>query len=187
MQPAGCGSTCGRTDLCIKAFAAAIKKNFPDYLRLSIHQSTGEYKISLSLLPTKTSFTTPWMCAIAYRADGSLTSAPKGEFEADPKYQVVYVNGRPSFFQEKNCSAILEEIGANKLNKANGVVRTLLDDKKSETPLPCLHCGKTTHPESRCFDRYPHLAPQWVQEKIASAKTAAPDNIFDDDSSMPVE
>ena len=120
-------------------------------------------------------------------ADGSLISAPKGDFEADPKYQLVYVDGRPSFFQEKTKSAILEETRVSELNKANGVARASPDDKKSETPLPCPHCGKTTHSESRCFDKYPHLAPQWVQKRMASAKMAISDSIFEDESSMPVE
>lgn len=113
---------------------------------------------------------------VRHRLHGSLTSAPKGEFEADPKYQVVYVNGRPSHFEEKNNTAILEDTGANELNKENGAVRTSSEDKKSETSLPCPHCGKTTHPESRCFDKYPHLAPQWVQKRMTTAKMATPDN-----------
>ena len=127
------------------------------------------------------------MCSIAYMLDGSLISAPKGDFEADPKYQVVYVDGRPSYFQEKTKSAILEEVRANELNKANGVARALSDDKKSDTPLPCPHCGKTTHTESRCFDKYPHLAPQWIKKRMASAKAGISDSIYEDESSMQVE
>ncbi|KAI9750496.1 MAG: hypothetical protein M4579_006446 [Chaenotheca gracillima] len=91
------------------AFAGAVKKNFPDYLRLSIHQSTGEHKISLSLLPTKTSFTTPWHCSVAFRADGTLTSGPRGQFEADPTFEIAYVDGRASYFREKKDSDILSE------------------------------------------------------------------------------
>ena len=125
------------------------------------------------------------MCAIAYMQDGSLISAPKGDFEADRKYQVVYVDGRPSYFEEKSKSAILEETKASELNKANGAAPISLDDKKPETPGPCPHCGKTTHFESRCFDKYPHLAPRWVQEKIAAAKTAPADKIFEDESATP--
>ncbi|THC88914.1 hypothetical protein EYZ11_011643 [Aspergillus tanneri] len=82
------------------AFGAAVKHNFPDYLRLSIHQSTGEHKVSISLLPTRTSYTTPWHCSVAFLADGSLISRPKGEFEDDPRYELVCENGRPSYFRE---------------------------------------------------------------------------------------
>ncbi|PNP81104.1 hypothetical protein FNYG_05571 [Fusarium nygamai] len=82
------------------AFAAAVKHGFPNHLRLSIHQSTGEHKISLSLLNTKTGFTTPWHCCVALTATGEWTSAPKGEYLKDPNMKVIYESGRPSHFQE---------------------------------------------------------------------------------------
>ncbi|KAI4167697.1 MAG: hypothetical protein LQ343_007016 [Gyalolechia ehrenbergii] len=162
-----------------QAFAAAIKHNFPDHLRLSIHQSTGEHKISLSLLPTKTSYTTPWMCAIAYSADGTLTSAPKGDFEDDRKYQLVHRAGRPSHFEERSASELtaLGEVRDNELNSSanggwgdkaiNGTVAG-----KGKTGGPCEYCGKATHAVERCFDKHPHLAPKWVREKIASTATS---------------
>lgn len=83
------------------AFAGACKHAFPNHLRLSIHMSTGEHKISMSLLDTKTGFTTPWHCSIAQLADGEWISAPKGDFETNPRMEVVYENGRPSYFREK--------------------------------------------------------------------------------------
>lgn len=83
-----------------QAFAGAVKAGFPDHLRLSIHQSTGEQKISMSLLNTKTGFTTPWHCSVALTANGDWVSAPMGDFKADPKMEVVYENGRPSYFRE---------------------------------------------------------------------------------------
>ncbi|CAD6582681.1 MAG: hypothetical protein ASARMPRED_001032 [Alectoria sarmentosa] len=165
------------------AFAGAIKNSFPDHLRLSIHQSTGEHKISLSLLPTKTSFTTPWMCAIGYRADGTLTSAPKADFEADPKYQVEYSSdGRPSHFAEtartgfsSPTSTALTQVTANEANKAKALAMSSTkttkggptEGKKAAAAAagPCPHCGKSTHLESRCFDKYPHLAPKWLQQR----------------------
>ncbi|KAF1982045.1 hypothetical protein K402DRAFT_341217 [Aulographum hederae CBS 113979] len=82
------------------AFAGAVGHAFPNHLRLSIHQSTGEHKISMSLLNTKTGFTTPWHCSVALRADGEWVSAPMGDFQKDPRMQIVYENGRPSYFQE---------------------------------------------------------------------------------------
>ena len=93
----------------IQAFAGAIKAAFPDHLRLSIHKSTGEHKVSLSLLPTDTSYTTPWHCAVAFRADGSLTSGPKAEFEADPSLELVYEDGRPSFYRQKVIEPSIED------------------------------------------------------------------------------
>ncbi|KAJ4051366.1 hypothetical protein NW756_003480 [Fusarium oxysporum] len=82
------------------AFAAAVKHGFPYHLRLSIHQSTGEHKISMSLLNTKTGFTTPWHCCVALTASGEWTSAPKGEYLKDPNMKIIHENGRPSHFQE---------------------------------------------------------------------------------------
>jgi len=88
-----------------QAFARAVKTNFPDYLRLSIHHSTGEHKLSVSLLPTQTSFTTPWHCSVGFKTDGTLVSRPKGEFEDDPIWKLVYENGRPSHFKEIDIAA----------------------------------------------------------------------------------
>ncbi|KAH7106998.1 Pyoverdine/dityrosine biosynthesis protein-domain-containing protein [Auriculariales sp. MPI-PUGE-AT-0066] len=47
------------------AFARAVHENFGDCLRLSIHPSNGEKKLSISTLPTQSIFTTPWHCTIA--------------------------------------------------------------------------------------------------------------------------
>ena len=55
----------------------------------------------MSLLNTKTGFTTPWHCSVALMADGEWTSAPMGDFEKDPVLEIVYENGRPSYFQER--------------------------------------------------------------------------------------
>ncbi|KEF51095.1 uncharacterized protein A1O9_12818 [Exophiala aquamarina CBS 119918] len=82
------------------AFASVVKHAFGDHLRLSIHQSTGEHKISMSLLNTKTGFTTPWHCSVALMADGDWVSAPMGEFKNDPRMKLVYENDRPSYFEE---------------------------------------------------------------------------------------
>ncbi|KAF2154528.1 hypothetical protein K461DRAFT_319076 [Myriangium duriaei CBS 260.36] len=83
------------------AFAGAVKTAYPNHLRLSIHHSTGEHKISLKLLDTSTGFTTPWHCSVALMANGKWESAPKGDFEQDPRFELVYENGNPSFFREK--------------------------------------------------------------------------------------
>ncbi|XWW96173.1 hypothetical protein V2A60_004145 [Cordyceps javanica] len=83
------------------AFAGAVKKAFPNHLRLSIHESFGEHKVSISLLNTQTGFTTPWHCSVAQLADGEWISAPMGEFQKDARLEVVFENGRPSHFREK--------------------------------------------------------------------------------------
>ncbi|KAK7931137.1 hypothetical protein PG985_001849 [Apiospora marii] len=84
------------------AFARAVKERFPDQLRLSIHPSTFENKISVNLLPTDTSFTTPWHCTIAFRLDGTTTTGHREFFEGDDSWELVHENGRPSFFRERS-------------------------------------------------------------------------------------
>ncbi|OHW90955.1 pyoverdine dityrosine biosynthesis [Colletotrichum incanum] len=84
------------------AFARAVRENFRDHIRLSIHPSTGENKISISPLPTSTYYTTPWHCSIAFSLNGTVTTGPRSDFENDPKYDLVYEDGRPSYFREKS-------------------------------------------------------------------------------------
>ncbi|KPM40578.1 hypothetical protein AK830_g6017 [Neonectria ditissima] len=82
------------------AFARATKAAFPNHLRLSIHESMAGKKVSVCLLNTKTGFTTPWHCSVAQLADGEWVSAPMGEFAKDDRLELVYVDGRPSYFRE---------------------------------------------------------------------------------------
>lgn len=91
-----------------QAFARATKKYVPNHLRLSIHQSTGQHKVSISLLATNGMFTTPWHCTVALRTDGSIISKPKIEFEFDPRFELVHENGRPSYFQETEGNEMAE-------------------------------------------------------------------------------
>ncbi|KAI2634467.1 transferase family protein [Xylaria nigripes] len=84
------------------AFAGAVKNAFPNHLRLSIHESVGSVtKISISLLNTKTGFTTPWHCSVAQLADGEWVSAPMGEFSKEPRFELVHFRGVPSHFIER--------------------------------------------------------------------------------------
>lgn len=53
------------------------------------------------MLPTDTSFTTPWHCCIAFHLDGTTTTGHRAQFAADERYELVSENGRPSFFREK--------------------------------------------------------------------------------------
>ncbi|KAH6970329.1 Pyoverdine/dityrosine biosynthesis protein-domain-containing protein [Fusarium avenaceum] len=86
-----------------QAFARAVKENFSGHIRLSIHPSTGQSKISLGLLPTETCFTTPWHCAIAFKLDGTITSHHAETFRNDPRFELVYDSeDRPSHFRERS-------------------------------------------------------------------------------------
>lgn len=79
-----------------------MKARFADQLRLSIHPSTLGHKVSVNLLPTDASFTTPWHCAIAFRLDGTATTGHRERFEGDDAWELVHENGRPSFFRERS-------------------------------------------------------------------------------------
>ncbi|KAI1361904.1 Pyoverdine/dityrosine biosynthesis protein-domain-containing protein [Xylaria arbuscula] len=84
------------------AFAGAVRDTYPNHLRLSIHESIGAVaKISVSLLNTRTGFTTPWHCSVAQLADGEWISAPMGEFLKNSRLELVQVDGVPSHFVEK--------------------------------------------------------------------------------------
>ncbi|UKZ57265.1 hypothetical protein TrVGV298_011118 [Trichoderma virens] len=84
------------------AFASAVRQKYKDSVRLSIHPSTGAAKLSISLLPTDTTYTTPWHCAVAYRLDGTTSTGMRSDFENDDSYELVYENGRPSYYREKS-------------------------------------------------------------------------------------
>jgi len=40
---------------------------------------------------------------------------------------------------------------------------------KVSQKTPCSHCGKTTHPDSRCFKKYPHLLAE-MRDKCAASR-----------------
>ncbi|KAK2593443.1 hypothetical protein QQS21_008860 [Conoideocrella luteorostrata] len=84
------------------AFASAVRQKYKDHVRLSIHPSTGAAKMSISLLPTTTRFTTPWHCTVAYKLDGTVVSSMRSEFDNDDSYELVSENGNPSYFREKS-------------------------------------------------------------------------------------
>lgn len=91
-----------------QAFAHAVRENFPDHVRLSIHQSTGRTKLSISPLPTASpTFTTPWHCAVAFDLDGTLRSGHRADFDADPSYDLVYEDGRPSYYRARELSELV--------------------------------------------------------------------------------
>ncbi|KAL8966513.1 MAG: hypothetical protein Q9183_003343 [Haloplaca sp. 2 TL-2023] len=93
------------------AFAGAVKAAFPEHLRLSIHQSTGEHKVSMSLLNTKTGYTTPWHCTVAQMLNGDWISGTMSEFKKNQALEIVHENGRPSYFKEK-ATATLKSLGS---------------------------------------------------------------------------
>ena len=76
----------------------------------------------MSLLNTKTGYTTPWHCSVALMADGEWLSGTMGDLKKDPKLEIVYEDGRPSYFREKRCdlnASIDSEKSANSRRGSN--------------------------------------------------------------------
>lgn len=142
----------------MQAFAGAVKAAYPNHLRLSIHQSTGEHKISLSLLNTKTGFTTPWHCSVALMAIGEWLSAPKGDLEQDTTLTIVEEEGRPSFFRQETApvepktkeahapvsGVFTEDVTGERTSKGSSTAETTQSDS-SEDISP--RKGETLTPE----------------------------------------
>ena len=84
-----------------EAFARAVRENYPDHVRLSIHPSTGEDKISINVLPIR-EVVTPWHSTIAIMVDGTVRAGQRKAFEDDTNLEMVYENGRPSYFRERS-------------------------------------------------------------------------------------
>lgn len=86
-----------------KAFAAAIRDNFPEHVRLSIHPSNGKDKVSVSLIGQTTGLSmSPWHGTLLVTSDGSFSIRHREELASDPKYELVYQNGRPTYFRENS-------------------------------------------------------------------------------------
>ncbi|PVH97869.1 Clavaminate synthase-like protein, partial [Periconia macrospinosa] len=84
-----------------EAFARAVRENFPDHVRLSIHASTGEDKISINVLPVQNTVT-PWHSCIGYKLDGTVIAGHRSMFEDMDDMGLVYENGKPSFFRQRS-------------------------------------------------------------------------------------
>ncbi|PHH89531.1 hypothetical protein CDD83_5838 [Cordyceps sp. RAO-2017] len=84
------------------AFASAVQQKYKDHVRLSIHPSTGAAKLSISLMPTTTTFTTPWHSCAAIMSDGTVVTGMRSEFDNDESMELIYENDRPSYFREKS-------------------------------------------------------------------------------------
>lgn len=82
------------------AFSNAVEAGFPNTLRLSIHASHDERKVAVGLLNTNSAYTTPWTCTMARTADGEWVSGLSGDFKDNEKWELVFEDGRPSYFQE---------------------------------------------------------------------------------------
>ncbi|KAI4649945.1 putative NRPS-like protein biosynthetic cluster [Alternaria triticimaculans] len=154
------------------AYAGAVKAAFSNHLRLSIHESIGDHKISISLLNTKTGYTTPWHCSVAMLADGEWVSAPKGEFEKDQRLELIYENGRPSYFKERK----LQRADMPWINEANTSylqARSLFNGTKSGYSSPSamsMASGASTPPTS--FAQSPPRSPPRSSPNMKSSDSS---------------
>ncbi|KAI4123483.1 MAG: hypothetical protein LQ338_004259 [Usnochroma carphineum] len=85
-----------------KAFACAIEAECGEYVRLSIHPSTGQTKLSVPLLPPAPGgqLMTPWHSAIVVGVDGSYRAVHAADVRET--HDLVYRDGRPYCFRERS-------------------------------------------------------------------------------------
>ncbi|KAK4678468.1 hypothetical protein QC764_307890 [Podospora pseudoanserina] len=95
------------------AFARAVRERFPNHLRLSIHpkgsvsnpnpKTQTNTKLPISLLPNTTPGTTPWHCCLGLKADGTILSLPRSQFDSDPSFELILSHsGHGSYYREKS-------------------------------------------------------------------------------------
>jgi hypothetical protein len=84
-----------------KAYAAALEESRKGYVRLSIHDSKGGSKLSMSLLPQARGAIgfTPWHSTVVVELDGAYRTAHVSEVR--DTHDLVCVNGRPSHYCAK--------------------------------------------------------------------------------------
>ncbi|KAF2848073.1 Clavaminate synthase-like protein [Plenodomus tracheiphilus IPT5] len=85
-----------------KAFAAAIASSCKGYVRLSIHPSIGETKLSVPLIPPPAGapLMTPWHASVVVGVDGSFRLAHADQVR--DTHDLVLKNGRPYHWRERS-------------------------------------------------------------------------------------
>ncbi|KAL9613879.1 MAG: hypothetical protein Q9167_001616 [Letrouitia subvulpina] len=85
-----------------ESFTKIILAKCPDYVRLSIHPSSGAVKLSIPLIPQiNGSFPkSPWHSSIAVGVDGSYTTVHSKDVRES--HIPILRDGRPYFFREKS-------------------------------------------------------------------------------------
>lgn len=85
-----------------QAFAAAVEAKCGDYVRLSIHPSTGQTKLSVPLIPPPPGghSMTPWHSSVAVGVDGSFRTVHAADVRET--HDLIYRDGRPYCFREKS-------------------------------------------------------------------------------------
>lgn len=86
----------------LQSFTKIIQAKCPNYIRLSIHPSSGAAKLSVPLIPQTSGVfpKSPWHCSVAVGIDGSYTTVHSKDVRES--HSPVLVNDRPYFFREKS-------------------------------------------------------------------------------------
>ncbi|PYI07913.1 putative pyoverdine/dityrosine biosynthesis protein [Aspergillus sclerotiicarbonarius CBS 121057] len=85
-----------------KAFAEAIRTNFPQHVRLSIHPSCGSTKISIRVLPQARNLITPWHSVPCFTIDGRVEYGMRETFDNNSEVELVSRDGRPWYYRYKS-------------------------------------------------------------------------------------
>lgn len=86
----------------VQAFAAAVQANFGNYVRLSIHPSSGSTKFSMSLFPHTSHNMTPWHATTVYGLDGSVATVHLDMLNASSNHELVCKDGVAWYYREKS-------------------------------------------------------------------------------------
>ncbi|KAJ5503166.1 hypothetical protein N7463_006040 [Penicillium fimorum] len=82
-------------------YAELVRQIYPDSLRLSIHPSSGQTKLSFPLIPQKNLFSmSPWHCSVAVTTSGEFITAHQSAHRQ--KFDLITKNGQPYFFRESS-------------------------------------------------------------------------------------
>ncbi|KAJ5498343.1 Pyoverdine biosynthesis [Penicillium expansum] len=82
-------------------YAELVRQIYPDSLRLSIHPSSGQTKLSCPLIPQKNSFSmSPWHCSVAVTTAGEFITAHQSAHRQ--KFDLIKKDGQPYLFRESS-------------------------------------------------------------------------------------
>ena len=86
----------------VKSFTRFIQSNYPEFVRLSVHPSSGATKLSVPLITQADGVfpRTPWHSCIAVGINGSLRTCHSQDVSST--HRLIYRRGRPYYYREKS-------------------------------------------------------------------------------------
>ncbi|KAL4945553.1 hypothetical protein BDV06DRAFT_26603 [Aspergillus oleicola] len=126
-----------------QVFAAAIRSQRGNYVRLSIHPSKNSRKLSIPLIPNEQTTGighTPWHSCIAVGADGSYHTTHADQVR--DTHDLVYKNGHPYCFRERSelfdWKADGLDVQFEYLYPCGVIIRPLPNSTEGETEPPSI-------------------------------------------------